>query len=55
MSVVKEVSMDAAIMAVLLELDNIYLLKEEQRMALRAFLDRKKFLFGSFGKCMSIV
>lgn len=36
MTAAKEVSVDAAIASVLSELDNIYLLKEEQRTALKA-------------------
>ncbi len=41
MAAAKEVSLHAAIAAVLSELDNTSSLKEEQRMALKALLDGK--------------
>lgn len=41
----KEVSMDTAITAVLLELDDIYSLKEEQRTAQTTFLEGKENVF----------
>lgn len=43
----EEVSMDAEIAAVLSELDDIYSFKEEQGMALKAFLDVRRHFHSS--------
>lgn len=58
LAAVKEISMNAAVAAVLSEADDIFTLEEAGRTALKAFLSRQRvftLLSAGFGKNLSLV